>query len=531
MEEKTQANTAGKVYLVGAGPSDPELLTLKGLRVLKQAQVVIYDALIGDGIYSMIPEGAEKIAAGKRAGNHTMKQEEINRLILEKAQEGKRVVRLKGGDPFLFGRGGEELELLASHQVPFEIVPGVTSAVAALEYAGIPVTHRGVSSGVHILTGHKKQDEPLDIDFGALVRAGGTCVFLMGMSALHEIAAGLLQAGMPPQTPAAVIERGTGARQKSVIASLASLESEAGRRHMRAPAVIVVGEVAGFGKRYAWREQLPLSGCRIVVTRPAARSGKLAGLLRGQGAEVLEIPCIRTQAKEDTYQLSQTFAHIRDYRYLVFTSPAGVEHFFELLYRMEMDVRCIGAVKIAVIGPATGDALKQRGLCPQLMPQEYNGAALGRLLNQSVQAGDRVLLLRSSMAGKELAERIQQGKQVQVADVAIYDTALACQEPDAPADSAGERLKALLEEGGIDFVMFTSASAVRGFAERAKGADFSKVHAVCIGQMTAQQAASYGMQVYLSEKETIESMVQKAVQLGIRKREKEAAKNEGREEK
>ncbi|MDE7312570.1 MAG: uroporphyrinogen-III C-methyltransferase [Eubacterium sp.] len=531
MEGKTQANTQGKVYLVGAGPSDPELLTLKGLRVLQQAQVVIYDALIGHGIYSMIPQGAEKIAAGKRAGSHTMKQEDINRLILEQAQKGRRVVRLKGGDPFLFGRGGEELELLIRHQIPYEIVPGVTSAVAAAAYAGIPVTYRGISSGVHILTGHKKQDEPLDIDFESLVRAGGTTVVLMGMSALHEIAAGFLQAGMPPQTPAAVIEQGTGARQKSVVASLASIVEEAGRHSLRAPAVIVIGAVAACGKRYAWWEKLPLSGCRILVTRPAARSGALAGLLREQGAEVLEIPAIRTQAKDVGAQLLKVLAEIGTYRYLAFTSPAGVEHFFELLDRLEMDVRCIGQVKLAAIGSATGDALRKHGLRPQLMPERYNGAALGRLLQASMQDGEKVLLLRSSMGSRELVEQIQAKKQIEVTDLAIYDTITAENTIDAEnmtdaentADTANTMetnayLRALLEEGEIDLVMFTSASTVRGFAAMAQGADYTKVNAVCIGEMTAKQACFYGMQAYLSEKETIESMVQAAVRCAFRRR-------------
>lgn len=510
-----EERTAGKVYLVGAGPSDPELLTLKGMRVLKKAQVVIYDALIGHGIYSMIPQEAEKIAAGKRAGNHTMKQEEINRLILEQAQKGKCVVRLKGGDPFLFGRGGEELELLIQHQIPFEIVPGVTSAVAAAAYAGIPVTYRGISSGVHILTGHKKKGEPLGIDFEALVRAGGTFVCLMGMAVLHEITAGFLQAGMAPGTPAAVIEQGTSARQKSVLAPLSELEAEAARQHVKAPAVIVIGEVAACGKQYAWRDKLPLSGCRILTTRPASRSGALTELLRGQGAEVLEIPTIRTRIRDAGTQLSEALAQIGDYQYAVFTSPAGVEYFFELLDKMELDVRCIGQIKLAVIGSATGDALKKHGLRPQLMPNHYNGAALGKLLNASMQDGDRVLLLRSSIGSRELVEQIQAGKKISVTDLAIYDTLYeAVKKPDQRDDAVPDAyLKALLEEGEIDLVMFTSASTVRGFVAMTQGVDYTRVRAVCIGKMTAEQAAFYGMQVYMSEKETVESMVRCAKRL------------------
>lgn len=501
-------HTTGKVYFIGAGPSDPGLLTIKGLQALKQAQVVIYDALIGPGIQGLIPQGAEKILVGKRAGRHSMEQEKINQLILGHAQKGRRVVRLKGGDPFLFGRGGEELELLLAHQIPYEIVPGVTSAIAVPAYAGIPVTYRGIASSVHILTGHKKRDEPLDIDFEALLRAGGTYVFLMGMSAMHEIASGFLQAGMPPDMPAAVIERGTGARQRSVFASLASLEEEARRQDMEAPAVIVIGEVAALGRRFAWRERLPLSKSRILVTRPASRSGKLADLLRELGAEVLEMPTIRTQIRDCGQQLSEALRQIDKYAYMVFTSPSGVDYFFELLDKLELDVRCIKSVKLAVIGNATGEALKKRGLRPALMPGHYNGIALGRLIRQSMQAGGEVLLLRSAMGGMELVREIQAeaDKQIQVTELAIYDTIYT-------QDTCNIDVKTFIENGQVDMAMFTSASTVQGFVRMAEGMDYAKIHAVCIGRTTASQASAYGMQVHLAQKETVESMVQTAVLL------------------
>ncbi len=513
-----EATTAGKVYLVGAGPSDPGLLTIKGLKVLQRAQAVIYDALIGPGVYSLIPQSAEKIFVGKRAGRHSLRQEQISRLILEQALLGRIVVRLKGGDPFLFGRGAEELELLESHGIAYEIVPGVTSALAVPAYAGIPVTCRGVSSSVHILTGHKKEDEALDLDFAALLRAGGTYVFLMGMSALHEITTGFLQAGMAPEMPAAVIAQGTGAGQRSVIAQLASLEQEVCRQGLQAPAVIVIGEAALLGERLSWRERLPLAGCRIAVTRPTSRSERLTELLREQGAEVMELPMISTRLRDCKKQLAQALSAIRDYEYLVFTSAAGVDCFFELLDEMELDVRCIGTVKLAVIGNATGAALKKRGLRPELVPERYNSTALGRLLGQSVPAGGKLLLLRSSMAGQELVDEIQkaysragtQSSRVEITDLAVYDTVYTYGE--AAADD-GLYEKALLESGQIDMVMFTSASTVRGFMRLAAGLDVSKVRAVCIGSMTAAQACVYGMQVYQAQKETVESMVQAAVQV------------------
>lgn len=261
----------------------------------------------------------------------------------------------------MFGRGAEELELLESHGIAYEIVPGVTAALAVPAYAGIPVTCRGVSSSVHILTGHQKEDEALDLDFAALLRAEGTYVFLMGMSALHEITTGFLQAGMAPEMPAAVIAQGTGAGQRSVIAQLASLEQEVCRQGLQAPAVIVIGEAALLGERLSWRERPLLAGCRIAVTRPASRSERLTELLREQGAEVMELPTIGTRLRDCKKQLAQALSAIQDYEYLVFTSAAGVDCFFELLDEMELDVRCIGTVKLAVIGNATGAALKNGG--------------------------------------------------------------------------------------------------------------------------------------------------------------------------
>lgn len=254
------AEKMGKVWLVGAGPSDIGLLTLKGLRVLEQAQAVVYDQLVGLEILLRIPAGAEAIDVGKQAGNHKKTQEEINRILLEKALEGKRVVRLKGGDPFLFGRGGEELELLRAHGVPFEIVPGVTSTLAVPAYNGIPVTHREFASSVHIITGHRKEGETLDIDFQSLTKGGGTLVFLMGVRSLPEIVRGLLDAGMPADTPAAVLERGTSAGQRRVVAALGELEDEAGKQGIGTPTIIVVGEVCKLAEAFAGTSSSRCSG-------------------------------------------------------------------------------------------------------------------------------------------------------------------------------------------------------------------------------------------------------------------------------
>ena len=286
---------SGKVTLVGAGPGDPGLLTLKGLAALSQAEVVVYDRLVSPAILAMIPPEARTIDVGKEATHHKVPQQQINRILLEEALAGRNVVRLKGGDPFVFGRGGEELEMLAAHGVPFEEVPGVTSAVAAPAYAGIPVTHRDHGSSVHIITGYQRLGKPLSIDFEALVRSGGTLVFLMGVAALSALAEGLLQAGMVPDTPAAAVENGTTSAQRRCDATLATLPERAAAMGIRSPAVIVVGEVCALAPRLCWFDRLPLRGQRILVTRPRERAGALSEELRSLG-EAGEQQILDTQA-------------------------------------------------------------------------------------------------------------------------------------------------------------------------------------------------------------------------------------------
>ena len=289
----------GKVWLVGAGPGDVGLLTLRGREVLESADVVVYDALVGQGVLSLIPEKAELIFAGKRAGNHYLRQEETNRVLLEEALKGKRVVRLKGGDPFLFGRGGEELELLCENGVPFEIVPGITSAIAVPAYNGIPVTHRDFCSSVHIITGHRRAEQGYDIDFDALVRTKGTLVFLMGIAALPDIMGGLLAAGIDPDMPAAVLERGTTAAQHRILATVSTLEAVCAAQTVQTPAIIVVGKVCALSEEFAWYEKRPLAGVKVLLTRPKELSSSLAVKLRRRGAEVLELPAIRTELTGD----------------------------------------------------------------------------------------------------------------------------------------------------------------------------------------------------------------------------------------
>lgn len=494
----------GKVWLVGAGPGDPDLLTVKAVETIKDADLIVYDALIGDSIFSLFPKEAEYISVGKRSGNHTMPQEKIDELLLEEAQKGKKVVRLKGGDPFLFGRGGEELELLVKHNVPYEIVPGITSPIAVPAYNGIPVTHRDYTSSLHIITGHRRKGSDEDIDFEALVRTEGTLVFLMGIARLAFICDGLLAAGMDPQMPAAVLQQGTTAGQKRIIATVSTLEEEAARQGVETPAIIIVGKVCRLADEFAWYEKLPLAGNRVIVTRPRGMISGMAARLRKLGAEVLELPSIETVPREDQTELATALGEIREYSWIVFTSPTGVRVFFDVLRNAVKDVRTLAGVKIAAIGTGTAKELSARNLLVDFMPSVYDGETLGRELAELVGARDRVLIPRAAAGNRQLVEELERAGAT-VTDIATYDTA------GAPQDLVDEA--ALFEGGKIDCAVFTSASTVRGFVSRNPGLDYSLVRAACIGRQTAAEAQAHGMVVYVSERATMDSLTQLVISM------------------
>lgn len=367
----------GKVWLVGAGPSDAGLFTLKGKQVLEQAQVVVYDKLVGQAILSMMPADAEQINVGKVSGNHPVPQEEINEILLKKALEGKRVVRLKGGDPFVFGRGGEELELLKEHGIPFEIVPGITSAVSVPAYAGIPVTHRDYCSSLHIITAHAKRGTETKINYKALTQLDGTLVFLMGLTAVKSVCQGLIDAGMAKEMPAAVLEKGTTAYQRRVVSDLAHLPLEVEKAKVQSPAIIVVGKVCSLAEEFHWAEDRPMGSRRVIVTRPKERDSVLTQKLRQLGAEVVELPSIRTKTLGRNTRLGQAFSEINTYSWIVFTSVAGVEGFFEKLREHRMDVRNLVNLKFAAIGSATKKAIEARGILVEYVPLSYDSEALG----------------------------------------------------------------------------------------------------------------------------------------------------------
>lgn len=488
----------GKVWLIGAGPGDIGLFTVKGLEVLEKAEVVVYDSLVGQGVLSRIPRSARLINVGKRANHHTMPQEEINKVLLKEAQSGFRVVRLKGGDPFLFGRGGEELELLAENKIPYEVVPGVTSPLAVPAYNGIPVTHRDFCSSLHIITGHKRAGQKYDIDFKALVHTGGTLVFLMGVSALEDICTGLMEAGMEPEMPAAILQKGTTAGQKRIVASVSTLKEAVERQGIETPAIIVVGKVCTLADKFAWYETLPLAGWKILVTRPRDLISQTAARLREKGAEVLELPAIRTVPMEDQERLYQVLECLAQYQWLVFTSPTGVEIFFREMQNREKDIRALGNAKIAAIGEGTRKKLREKGLYVDLMPEIYDGDSLGAALGEKLEGGERILIPRAEKGNPNLVRFLEE-KGAKVDDVPTYQTLY---ESSPLIDEKKE-----FESNSIDCAVFTSASTVKGFVEGTQGLDYTKVKAACIGKQTKAAADAYGMKTYMSEKATIDSLI------------------------
>ena len=484
----------GNVILVGAGPGDPGLLTQKGREALEQAQVVVFDRLVSPAVLALIPPGVEAIDVGKESSHHLVPQEQINRILLEKALEGKRVVRLKGGDPFLFGRGGEELELLAEQGIDFQVVPGVTSALSVPAYAGIPVTHRDFCSSLHIVTGHAKAGSELHIDFDALRRTGGTLVFLMGVSSLQKICQGLLEAGMEPSMPAAVVESGTLPSQRKVVSTLEKLPEAARDARIQSPAIIVVGKVCGLSDRFDWFDRLHLKGKRVVVTRPADRIGALAGQLRRLGADVTEYPCIRTVPRDPSPQLDQAIENLSRYRWLVFTSPAGPGIFFDRLRSAGKDARALAGLKLAAIGSKTASALEQYGITADLVPEVYDSQHLAAAM---AQVEGTVLLCRASRGSSALPEIFVKNG-IPFADIPCYDTVY--ETPDSSS------VRVLLDKPVL--VSFTSASTVRGFVESLPGADFSQVMGCCIGPQTAAEAIRYGISVVTAKKATMESLIE-----------------------
>lgn len=494
-------NKIGKVYLVGAGPGDPGLFTLKGRALLEKAEVVVYDYLANPELLKFCPPNCEFIYVGKKGGAHTMPQEEINKLLVKKAKEGKVVVRLKGGDPFLFGRGGEELEELVKEGIPFEVVPGITSGIAVPAYAGIPVTHRDFTSTLALITGHEAEGkEESRIDFKALARLG-TLVFFMGVKNLPHIVENLLKEGKNPDTPCAVIQWGTTPRQKTAEGTLATIIEEVKRKEITAPAIIVVGEVVKLRKIFNWFENKPLFGKRIVITRTREQASKLRSALYENGAEVIEIPTIEVSPIKNE-RVEEVLKRLRDFDWLVFTSENGIRFFFEALFEAGLDVRALGGLKIAVIGPATFSALEKWGLKADLMPENnFTQEGLSEAFKKIEVSGKRILLIRAKTAREVLPQSLKkEGAEVEI--LPVYETL-------KPEDSLKLLKKALSE--GVDAITFTSSSTVENFFELMKEGGLSlpkEVVLASIGPITSETLRKYGYEPTIEAKEyTIPGLV------------------------
>lgn len=510
MEEKK----CGKVWIAGAGPGEAGLLTVKTASLIKEADAVVYDALISAEILSLIPEKTEKINVGKRADHHLVPQKEINQILVNLAKEGKQVLRLKGGDPFVFGRGGEEVELLAKEGISFEIVPGITSSVAVPAYAGIPVTHRDYTSSFHVITGHVRKGGESRIDYEALARLDATLVFLMGVTALPEICEKLRMAGMPDDTPAAVLQEGTLACQKKVVSDLQNLPKRVQEEKIQAPAVIVVGKVCALSESFSWAEQRPLGGRQILITRPRSQGQTFARTLRGLGAQVIDFPSIQVeplQGKREKERILTALKEIRNRKtgtsWIVFTSAAGVRSFFNFLEEMNLDIRTLWGSRFAVIGSGTGRELGKRGIRPDLMPDVYEAEKLGETLAGQTKPGDLVTAFRAREASEELFPPVLKTG-AECVDIPVYETGTGAD------DAWTEKIAAQFQEGKIDLVTFTSASTVRGFESTMRGKVVpGRILALCIGRKTEEEAKRLGMRTAVAEEATVESMTEKILEI------------------
>lgn len=487
---------AGKVILVGAGPGGKALLTLAGAAAIGAADAVVYDRLVGESVLDLIPQQAERVDVGKKSGHHPVPQDEINRVLVQLAQAGKQVVRLKGGDCYLFGRGGEECEYLRENGVPFEVIPGVTSALAVPAFAGIPVTHRDFCSSVHIVTAHTRAGKAPEIDYESLVRLDGTLVFLMGLTALERVMQGLLAAGMPPDMPAAVVENGARGSQRKVVASVDTLAARVREMGVRSPALITVGRVCSLSDALDWFTPLPLHGKTVAVTRPKDRVGTLAARLSALGANVIEAPCIEIVPRQDAQPLARALQKPHDWA--VFTSPAGVQTAAHALGRIGRDLRAIYGMKIAAIGRGTAQALQAYGLVADLVPAKYDGEHLAAALIERLPPKGAALLLRAAAGGAALPERLRAAG-IAVTDVPLYDTVYRCDKAEA--------LRELMQEDALDIVTFTSVSTVEGFVQAVEAEDYSGFTALCIGEQTAAAARCYNMKVKLAKNASINDMI------------------------
>ena len=538
------SNHFGKVYLIGAGPGDPGLLTVRGKSILEKADVVVYDRLVSPGVLSLCNPKAKMVDVGKMPTHHKVKQSEINKLLVKFAVEmpGSIVARLKGGDPFVFGRGGEEALELVDAGVEFEVVPGVTSAIAVPAYAGIPVSHRGIATSFHIITGHEKEvdgrksevgsdsvilsevrstkskdpSQNLSLDFENLAKCQGTLIFLMGIANMDFIAHRLIECGKDPKTPLAFIEKGTTPNQRTVMATLETAGETIVRENVTAPAITIMGGVVELGKTLAWKKNLPLSGKRLVVTRAAKQSSGITARLTALGAEVIETPMIEirslekpqtvchperstvgAESKDPGLQGSVDFKFLANYDILAFTSTNGVESFFKQLFAAGYDVRVLAGKKIASVGKITEKKLLEYGIRCDYVPEDHTGEGLGLLLQKVVGDESRILLLQGNLADDTLLKLLPKAIRW-----TVYETLPVAELPDWKREAIAS----------ADAIVFASSSAVENFAQISSLSSFVSRLSFCIGRMTEASAKKHGFETVTSDETTMDSLVKKIVE-------------------
>jgi len=512
-----EKRSAPMVYLVGAGPGDPGLITIRGKQLLERAEVIIYDYLASRKLLKYVPRDAEFIYAGKKGGSkHTHTQAEINQMLIDRALSGRMVVRLKGGDPFIFGRGGEEIEELVAAGIPFEVVPGVTSATAAATYAGIPITHRQYTATVAFVTGHEDPTKKeSNVAWDKISTGVGTIVVYMGIKNLASITEKVIKYGRDPKTPVAVVRWASTSEQQTVVGTLENIAEVVIKNNIKPPSLVIIGEVVNLRDTINWYEKRVLFSKRVVVTRTREQASELVNLLENYGAECIEYPTI-SLAPVDSYEiLDRALTEIDTYQWVLFTSINAVDYFFKRLFELGMDVRDLKGPKVAAVGRVTAEALASRGIRADLLPEEFTGDGLAEtLINEGV-TGLNILIPRALKARETLPEKLSRvGAEVTVAPV--YQNVL-------PTSSAGEHLKddlrQALEEKGVDMVTFTSSSTVKNFVTLldTSGPDelqrlMSGVAVAAIGPITAKTAESHGLKVDVQPVEyTIPGLVESIV--------------------
>jgi len=496
----------GKVYLVGAGPGDAGLLTVRGTELLCRADVVVYDALVNAELLRLAPESAEVIFGGKRGGEKTMSQEKLNELLIARAREGRTVVRLKGGDPYVFGRGGEEAEKLADAGIDFEVVPGVSSFVAVPNYAGIPLTHRGFCSKLTLITGHQDPaNEESSIDWAQVAKTPGTKVIMMGTDRIGQIATMLVRHGMPAETPVAMVRWGTTGRQQSIEGTLGTIGETARETAIQPPTVAVIGEVVNLRSKLNWYERRPLFQRRVVVTRSVEQAGALASRLKELGAEVLEIPVIRLEAPTRRQDLVDALLELNSYDWLVFTSPNGVAKFFEYFFKQFHDLRDLGGARIAAVGPGTASRLTDLHLQVDLVPKEALASKVAEAFAKFESIENlKVCLLRAEVANPELPKALEDMGAI-VDDVACYRTV-----PETE-DRTGASGK--LQADGADWLTFTSGSTVEHFHARFDLPDllkkYPRMKLASIGPETSKRLLALSITPHVEARQhTLDGLVQ-----------------------